>query len=162
MKQLKRNHSVEIVKLWFSYNPETGILSRKLKGRSSTPDILNPIRERVDLLGTRYRVTHIIWALYHGKWPDEFIDHKDHNRRNNRIVNLREASRIQNGQNRLSNNVNGKGVTFRQDRNSYPWQAQIQFERRKLHLGFYNSKEEAAEAYKQAAIEYHGEFACLE
>lgn len=153
------NAPIELVQAWFSYDPETGILSRKLKRRENHPDILNPNRGRVDFFGVRYQVTHIIWVLYYGKWPDEFVDHKDHNRRNNRITNLREATRAQNGWNRIENNPNGKGVTYRAANNS--WQAQIQSDNEKLHLGFFSTKEEAAEAYRQAALEYHGEFTCL-
>lgn len=153
--------SVEVVKAWFSYNPETGTLTRELKHRSNIPNEVNMDRGRVWFFGVLYQVTHIIWVVYHGKWPDEFIDHIDHNRQNNRIENLREATRAQNGWNRIEQNGNGKGVTFRPEKIERPWQAQIQTNNEKMHLGFYTTKEEAAEAYRQAAIQYHGEFACL-
>ncbi len=153
---------IELVQAWFAYDAETGLLTRKLKRKENHPDVLNPIRGRVDFFGVRYQVTHIIWVIYYGKWPDEFIDHIDHNRRNNRIANLREATREQNCWNRIERNPNGKGVTFRQDKIERPWQAQIQANNEKMHLGFYATKKEAEEAYAQAAAQYHGEFACLE
>lgn len=152
---------IEIVQAWFAYDPETGLLSRKLKSKSNAPDVLNPIRQRVDLFGIRYQVTHIIWVIYYGKWPDEFIDHIDHNRQNNRISNLREATRAENGWNRIEQNPNGKGVTFRPDKyEGEQWQAQIQANGKKMHLGFFATKELAAGAYRIASIEHHGEFTC--
>jgi hypothetical protein len=153
---------VELVRAWFAYDPETGLLSRLRKQRSNIPNVLNANRMRVDFLGVRYQVTHIIWVVHYGKWPDEFIDHIDHNRRNNRIVNLREATRAENGWNRIENNPNGKGVTFRSDkREGKQWQAQIQVNNQKMNLGFFATKELASEAFAQAATQYHGEFACL-
>ena len=156
----KHYHPVGLVQRWFSYDPDTGLLNRKLKRSSNHPDTLNPTRERVDFFGHRYRVTHIIWAVHFGKWPDEEIDHIDHNHNNNRLINLREATRSENMQNRRWSNPNGKGVTYQDGRPS-PWQAQIAVEGKKIHLGFFGSKEEAAKAYIEAAIHYHGEFACL-
>lgn len=154
---------IEFVQAWFAYDPVSGLLSRKLKRRDNIPDVLNPNRERVDFFGIRYRVTHIIWVVHYGKWPDEMIDHKDHDRTNNKLDNLREATRAQNGWNRIERNPNGKGVTFRPDKGKdKQWQAQIQADGNKMHLGFYATKEGAAEAYRQATIKYHGEFACLE
>lgn len=153
--------SIELTRAWFSYDPEAGTLTRELKHRDNIPDKVNMDRGRVYFFGVLYQVTHIIWVVYHGKWPDEFIDHIDHNRRNNRIENLREATRSQNCWNRIEDNGNGKGVTLRPEKIGRPWQAQIQYDNKKKHLGFFPTKEEAAEAYRQAAIQYHGEFACL-
>lgn len=150
------------VKAWFDYDPETGQLIRKRVQRANIPRILNPSRHRVDFLGVRYQVTHIIWVIYYGKWPTEFIDHIDHNRMNRRIVNLREATRSENCWNRLSNNDYGKGVTYRYGRTSKPWQAQIQHNNQKVHLGFFDEASEAAQAYSEAAARYHGEFACVD
>lgn len=154
--------SVELVQAWFAYDPETGLVTRLRKHRSNIPTELNPSRGRVDFFGVRYQVTHIIWVLYYGKWPDEFIDHKDHNLQNRRINNLREATRAQNGWNRIERNPNGKGVTFRSDkREGLQWQAQIQVNNEKMNLGFFATRELASEAFAQAALKYHGEFACL-
>lgn len=154
-------HDPQLVKRWFSYDPETGLITRKLKGTAKAFDILNPTRTRIDLLGVRYQVTHVIWVLHFGRWPTAEIDHINHNRHDNRIANLREATKAQNTINRRWFNPNGKGVTFRTDRNSRPWQAQIAFNGKKIHLGFFDTPEEAHEAYKKASAKYHGEFACL-
>lgn len=154
--------SIDLLREWFTIDPEVGILIRLRKHRDSIPDVLNPRRERVDFMGTRYRVSHVAWALYYGEWPEEQVDHKDHNIRNNKKVNLRKATPEENTRNRRFFNPNGKGVTFRHDRYIDQWQSQIQHRGQKIHLGFYPTREEAAAAYAQAAYELHGEFACVE
>lgn len=154
-------HPVKLIQKWFAYNPDTGVLSRKLKRRAHHPDIINPKHGRVFFFRRQYRMTHIIWVVHFGKWPEEEIDHIDHNQENNRLNNLREATRSENMQNRRWRNPNGKGVTYQGDK-AAPWQAQIAIEGQKIHLGFFFTKEEAAAAYREAALKYHGEFACLE
>jgi len=72
----------------------------------------------------------------------------------------RICSTAENGRNRgrQANNTSGyKGVTWRKDDNC--WQAQIQINGKKIYLGRFDNPELAAEAYRQAAKKYHGEFA---
>jgi hypothetical protein len=153
---------IELVRKWFAYDPETGVLSRKLTRRSNGSLWLNPDAHRVLFMGTQYQVTHIIWVIYHGKWPDNFIDHINHDRKDRRIVNLREADYNQNCWNRLERNMNGKGVYHGGDSTLRPWKAQIQVNNKYVYLGRYETKEEAHQAYREAALKYHGEFACLD
>lgn len=148
---------IELLRQWFEYVPEIGGLRRLRCQRNGTPEILNPERNRVDFLGVRYRVTHIIWALHHGIWP-EIIDHIDHDKQNNKIENLREATINQNMWNRQERNPLGKGVTMKAGK----YHAQIQCNGIKKHLGDYLTAEEAAAAYAKASKELHGEFSCLE
>jgi len=42
-----------------------------------------------------------------------------------------------------------------------PWEARISFNTKKIYLGSYKTKEEAARAYDKKAIELFGEFAQL-
>ena len=51
--------------------------------------------------GRRYRRSRLVWAYVHGKSPEAEIDHADRNKLNDRIGNLRPASRAQNGVNRV-------------------------------------------------------------
>lgn len=88
------------------------------------------------------------------------IDHINGNKLDNRRKNLRVVTDQQNKCNRgkISSNTSGyKGVTWRKDRKT--WHAQIQINRKVIHLGHYKSKLQAYKKYCEACIKYHGEFA---
>lgn len=75
-------------------------------------------RVLVSIDGVLYFAHRIAWKLHYGKEPPDLIDHKDTNGLNNRIKNLREASKSENSYNRgaQANNTSGvKGVTFHVD-----------------------------------------------
>lgn len=60
--------------------------------------------------GHNIRLSHIIWVFHtNGIWAEDELDHKDRNRSNNKISNLREATHSQNGMNKriLKNNTSG-------------------------------------------------------
>jgi hypothetical protein len=87
------------------------------------------------------------------------IDHINHNRLDNRKSNLRICTQHQNNMNQgiRNNNTSGIiGVSF--DRQKNKWMAYITYNGRKIHLGSFNTKEEAIQARKNAEIEYFGEY----
>ena len=66
------------------------------------------------LLNGNYAAHRVIWAIVYGVWPEAEIDHINGVKHDNRIVNLREASRGENSRNigLRSNNSSGyKGVS---------------------------------------------------
>lgn len=90
------------------------------------------------------------------------IDHANGNGLDNRRVNLRPATRSQNGANRPppSNNTSGyKGVYW--SRPTRKWRAVIRVNDRKANLGYFTDPVDAARAYNAAALEAWGEFAWL-
>ncbi len=90
------------------------------------------------------------------------IDHKDTNGLNNLEENLRICTRSQNIQNiKLKNrNTSGyKGVWWHKLTNK--WTAQITINYKKIYLGLFDDKKDAAISYNTAALQYHGEFAQL-
>lgn len=90
------------------------------------------------------------------------VDHIDHDTLNCQKSNLRICTHAQNMLNRrvYKNNKTGfKGVEWRPEKNKFV--ARIRADNKKIHLGYFTDKVEAAKAYNTAAIKYHGEFANL-
>lgn len=91
------------------------------------------------------------------------IDHKDRDWKNNQRENLRVATVSQNGMNTRPHRDNlyssYKGVTF--DQHTKRWKAQICKNRKNQLIGRYDSEDEAALAYNNAAMILFGEFAYL-
>jgi hypothetical protein len=98
----------------------------------------------------RYFLIHRLIYLFHtGKWP-ELIDHIDCNKINNRIENLREANKSENGFNvkeLRKNNVSGfNGVYW--DKRVCKWVAQCRVNLKTKKLGYFDDPVEAAELIK--------------
>lgn len=114
----------------------------------------------VRIYGKIYQEHIVIWCMLKGEWPTLLIDHENEVRDDNRIENLRLATRAQNAVNtgKWSTNTSGyKGISF--NKASKKWVANISVNKKLIHLGSFSSVEEANTAYKEAAIFYHGEFA---
>lgn len=145
--------SVAEVRSVFSYDPETGFLSRGdtlLDGKSM----------RASYRGYAFIKTQLIWAIHYGYWSDKLIDHWDGDNTNNKLENLREATYQQNQFNKVGFGEYPKGVVFKRDANrSKPWAARIRIDGKKIPIGSYYTMEEAAAAYVEAAEKYQGEFA---
>jgi len=88
------------------------------------------------------------------------VDHRDRNKLNNVLSNLRWATRQENGWN-FAGGATSSGLKGVYLHSCGKYVARISTpDSKQLHLGLYATKEEAFEAYKQAADHYHGEFAC--
>lgn len=92
------------------------------------------------------------------------VDHINHDRLDNRLINLRVCSRSDNQRNRYAsrNNRTGyKGVFHSTGQGERPYEARIQYNGKKKYLGRFNSAYSAAMAYNIAARSYYGNFAML-
>jgi hypothetical protein len=89
------------------------------------------------------------------------VDHINRDGLDNRKVNLRLATTTQNVCNRYwrSKTSKYKGVHF--DKSCGKYRTEITLNRKRIHVGKYDSEIEAAKAYDNAAKKYHGEFAYL-
>lgn len=102
----------------------------------------------------------LAWLYMTGAWPTYGVDHIDLDGLNNRWVNLREASKAQNGHNTRApcTNTSGfKGVSLHRQTGRY--RATIRSGDRQIWLGYHDTPEEAHAAYVKAANELRGIFA---
>lgn len=106
-----------------------------------------------------YKAHRLAWLFTYGDWPTRDLDHINRKTDDNRIANLRECSASQNQANRSSNKNNStghRGVTFHKRLGKF--QAAIRVFRKPIHLGTFDTANEASQAYGEAAKAYFGEF----
>lgn len=114
----------------------------------------------INIDGRLFRAHRLAWFYVYGEWPVADVDHINRGRADNRIVNLREASRSQNLANKRCDERNksgSKGVSWDKERGL--WAAFIKKDKKSRFLGRYKTKQEASAAYWQAATTLFGQFA---
>lgn len=146
------------------YDTETGVFTWAVSPRQNVragavAGMVNSQGYRViKVRGSGYMAHRLAWFFTNGVWPSDEIDHINGNRDDNRIANLREASRADNNRNvamRRDNSSGRKGVTWHKGR----WYAQIQRDGKKIYLGSFTDLDAAANAYRAAEIRLFGQFA---
>ena len=109
---------------------------------------------------TKFLSHRLAWLIHHGPPVPSSIDHTDGNSWNNSITNLRAATQSQNMVNaryRKAERIGFRGVRPAHQRSGFS--ARISFGDKGIHLGTFATAEEAAQAYRDAAIRLFGEFA---
>lgn len=153
--------SIDVLRSYLRYEPDTGKLywlkfasTRALPGWEAGHLEKNGYR-RVTLARLRVPAHRIAWAMTHGRWPAAEIDHRNGNRDDNRIANLREATHSENCRNRRA--IKGrKGVwPYR-----WGWRTAIYACGKRTYFGPFKTQAEAAEVYRAQSEKLFGEFAC--
>ena len=149
-----------VAELWelFSYNPLTGELFWLVRRSSQTR--LDHAAGFIDAYGYRsikvnnfqIRAHRLVWAWVTGADPGSVqLDHKDHNKTNNRIWNLRLCTDTEN----RANILGMKGWCRANGR----YKARLIHNGKVMYLGTYDTPEEAHAAYLSARKRLHGSFA---
>lgn len=110
-------------------------------------------------LGKNHLAHRLVWFVEKGLPLPAEVDHINGNRADNRIENLRAATRQENMRNiRKVRGVGAlKGTSWSQE--GKKWRADIRIGGKKKYLGLYNTELEAHAAYCNFAQEHFGEFA---
>jgi hypothetical protein len=97
----------------------------------------------------------LAWLYVRGEWPQFDIDHIDGDRANNRIGNLRDVSRSVNLQNARKARSDSQSGLLGALRNRNRWMSRIKANGRMIHLGSFDTPEEAHAAYLAAKRKLH-------
>ena len=95
---------VQYIQSRYTYDAVAGVVRNRRSGRAVKGTLKPTGYLKLDMRseGVRREVFlhHMVWVLCRGRWPSQ-IDHLNGNPRDNRIENLREATRRENDANRL-------------------------------------------------------------
>jgi hypothetical protein len=178
----KKPPSPSVLRQLIDYDPETGALVWRVRdvsfftdGKRSALDAMNAWNARYagkpalkvkgsngyfvgTIFGRKYIAHRVAWAIYSGAWPKNEIDHINGDKLDNRIANLRCATRQENNRNRAIgiNNTSGAiGVYWNVSK--LKWSAKIHKNGKQKHIGHFKSKDDAISARAKANIEcgYH-------
>lgn len=113
----------------------------------------------IDNKRSSIQMHRLIAGLKHGDKRE--VDHEDHDGLNNQRNNLRLCTNSQNNMNqrKMRGSSKYKGVCWYKRHKK--WLAKIMFDNKLIHLGYFNSQEEAAQMYDKKAKELFGQFAKL-
>lgn len=147
-----------------NYDPATGLFHWRVtlrNGRGGAGALAGNRSSRlrqeyiiISIDGVTYKAHRLAWLYVHGCWPVGEVDHKNGQKDDNCLSNLRSASHQQNCANRKANDGCAyKGVIYDVERKK--WRATV----RKKIIGRFPTAEEAHAAYVAAASALYGEFA---
>lgn len=152
----------EALKL-FRYDYETGVLYWRWRVNSRVPKTLEAGTQRnsdgylyVKVHGRLYLVHRVVMLMCYGFYGEGLeVDHINHVRNDNRLVNLRFVIHGENMRNKSVSSKNTSGVTgvyFLKDRKKY--RVRIVVDGETISLGNYDTLEEAATARAEANLKY--------
>jgi|SRR6185312_8581760 len=147
------------------YDPLTGVFTRLVSTApramigtiAGDPDSKGYLRLRID--GRRYLAHRVAWFYMTGMWPPDEVDHKNRKRQENWWDNLRLANTFQNKRNTSAYRNNRTGLKGAYLTVGGRYTARIRINKKNLHLGTFNTAEEAHALYVAKSKEHFGEFA---
>lgn len=142
----------EYLKSVLHYNEITGVFtwkvsnSKKLKVGSIAGWYNTRGYVQITIKNKKYTAHRLAWLYMYGTDPKAQIDHVNGNKEDNRIDNLREVNNRENNQNKTVHR-NGRLVGYSLHKNTKKYQARVNVNKKVIHIGLYNTPQEAHEAY---------------
>lgn len=155
MKYADKNAGIDLTLLQarYAYDPETGLFTHKVtRGNQKQGNKAGFLRKdgyiQIKVEGLPVLAHRLAWFYVHGVWPTEEIDHINRIKSDNRLCNLREASRTQNCINfwPRAKTSGARGVWFGFKKGKPVFVAHITCKRKMIYLGQYATLEEAKTA----------------
>ena len=150
------------VKQLLIYDPDTGVFRWRIyrSGNAGPGQITGSLNTtgyiQIKLNAIKYSAHRLAWLYVNGAWPDFDLDHINRNRQDNRISNLRQATRSQNCQNQTAraDNVSGvKGVHWCNRKQK--WVVQVSVNGKRKHLGAFAHLNDAQVVRTAAEKQYY-------
>lgn len=151
-KKNESNLTQEKLKELFEYRPDTGVFIRKKTSNQAT---VGEEAGSIEAAGyvviviskRRYKAHRLAWLYMTGSWPKRQIDHRNRIRSDNRFINLREATNVENNLNSPAQSDSISGV-----RGVSPWKGKWKAAARCAgvdhYFGLHETVEQAAAAYR--------------
>lgn len=150
MKTITRDELVSIL----NYDPETGIFTWKkpygtrVKAGSVAGTLAANGYIRIKINGSKFQAHRLAMLYVHGTLPPADTDHINRLKSDNRIANLREATRSENKKNSPANKNSISGCKGVSQRSSGKWRAIYWDGARNINLGTFEKLEDADKAYQ--------------
>ena len=137
---------------------------KKSRGNAKAGQVAVHLNEKIGYyrltLFKKVYMVHRIIFMYHKGYMPEIIDHSDNNRLNNRIENLRQASRSTNMLNSKLHKTNSSGVkNVHWNKTDKRWIVMVRKNKERTYLGSYEDLELADLVATEARNLYNGQFA---
>ena len=153
----------EMVLERFDYDPLTGLFTWKRSiAKGSVGRVAGSVckihgHRHLSFHGCKFKAHRVAWLVMHGCWPDHEIDHINGNPDDNRIANLRDVTQRTNTENIQRAKKSNKSTRLL---GAYPhasgrFTAKIMVNRKGIHLGQFDTAQEAHQAYLNAKRELH-------
>lgn len=150
----------------YRYDPETGIVTWRVgNGRSvksgDRAGCVDPVSgyRKVGYRGKQTPEHRLAWLMHYGEEPSDDIDHINRVRADNRICNLRLATKAENNRNKSATVKNKSGVPgVYWSAEHKKWKAQISINGKRVFLGLHDQLSDAARAKRDAEIKHFGKY----
>lgn len=146
------------LKALLDYNPDTGVFIWKVdRGLNHCKNkVAGAINKRgyicIGIEGKYYYAHRLAWMWVNECWPKNEIDHKDRNKVNNSIHNLREGNDFLQQQNMPNRENSSSGYTGVSPTKNGTWRAYINVNKKRISLGTHKTKVEALTVREEARI----------
>lgn len=144
----------------FHYDPDTGVFTRLrssggIKAGAISGSVNSDGYLDIRVLGKLYRAHRLAWLYMTGEWPSGVIDHRDHQKTNNKYANLRDVTHAVNLQNQIRARSDSHLGVLGVIRSGPKFRAEISVDGKSRHIGSYDTPEQASEAYWAAKSRLH-------
>lgn len=153
----------ELVRAMFDYDQETGTFIRLKTLNTGDKKRIGAVAGYAGKDGYRYlkiggiRISEhrAAWLHFYGKFPDHEVDHIDGNPSNNAITNLRDVRHCINMQNLNTVSKSSKSGVLGVTPHANKWRARIRLNSKGIHIGLFDTKEQAYAAFIAKKRELH-------